>query len=190
MTLNPKIEKAFFLKPEDEKATLLAILFSIGVKANPKLYIYATEELKELRELQLIKVENNKFSLKEELFVEITKQNKEIDKIINARVDELRAVFSKEGKGKVGLKPGSLGDREACIQKLKLWFRSHPNYSFDDVIKAAKYYVSTLKGNYTYMKQADYFIMKDKQSLLSAYIDESLDKDSEIISEDWTFNFV
>jgi hypothetical protein len=45
--------------------------------------------------------------------------------------------------------------------ELRLFFIENPEYASKDlVLAAAKKYISSLKSNYTYMRQADYFISK------------------------------
>lgn len=185
MTINPKIENALAL--ENNINTLISILFAIALKADSKLYIDCIDELKRLQELDLIRIKNNQFILVHDFYVEYTLNYKLIDLEIEKRIDEYRAVFSINREGKVGLRLGSMGDRNACIKKLRKWFRNYPNKTFDDVVNTAFYYVSNLNGNYTYLKQADYFIEKDNQSLLSALIDENKE---ERLSDNWDSSIV
>ena len=111
------------------------------------------------------------------------------------RVEAYRALFSKGGNGKVGLKTGGLGDKNFIEKKLKEWFKSNPEYSMDDVLNATKYYVDKhiSEGKVQYLMQADYFIKKDGRSQLSAMIDEYLEQADEIVltdSHDWTEEIV
>lgn len=85
-----------------------------------------------------------------------------------------------------GLKVGSQGSLPACRDKLKRWMIDNPNYTREDVLKAARIYINTL-DNYQYLQQADYFIYKkDKygeQSRLSVFVDEEETKESGWSSE-------
>lgn len=95
---------------------------------------------------------------------------------IESKVDEYRAVFSKNGDGLQGLIPGALGDRMNIINKLKKWMKSTKNqYTMDDVINTASFYVHDLqkKGSIKYLSAADYFIYKDNRSKLSSLIEEA-----------------
>lgn len=94
---------------------------------------------------------------------------------VERNVDTYRALFSKQKKGTTGLRHGSLGDKQACIDKLIKWFKkTRFQYSWDQVLKATEYYVSLQKANnYTYLQNADYFIYKNNRSNLSVYIEES-----------------
>lgn len=75
-----------------------------------------------------------------------------------------------------GLKVGSMGSHNSCSDKLSRWLKENPQYSKEDVLKAAKIYINSL-DNYQYLQQADYFIYKKdahgESSRLSAFIDET-----------------
>ena len=80
-----------------------------------------------------------------------------------------------------GLKQGSMGSINSCRDKLKRFLKENPDYTQEDIIKAAKTYINSL-DDYKYLQQADYFIYKkDKfgeQSRLLAFIDEDEVKES------------
>lgn len=75
-----------------------------------------------------------------------------------------------------GLKVGSMGSHNSCSDKLSRWLKENPQYSKEDILKAAKIYINSL-DNYQYLQQADYFIYKKdahgESSRLSAFIDET-----------------
>lgn len=99
-----------------------------------------------------------------------------IEAFINAHYDEYRVLFSKNGDGTTGFKPGSMGDREGGIKKMITWFKKTKyKYTWEDVLRCAKFYVDDFirKNDFTYMKQADYFINKDNTSMLSTLIEDS-----------------
>lgn len=65
--------------------------------------------------------------------------------------------------------------------------KENPEYSFDDILNAAKLYVKEFYSNATYLQNAEYFIFKqnsqkEESSRLSAYIDEINVEDN----KDWT----
>lgn len=96
------------------------------------------------------------------------------------RMNEFRDIWK-------GLKAGSMGSPNACKEKLVKWLDDNPIYTFDDVLEAARLYIESLNGNYTYLQRADYFISKtDKnkveESRLSAFVEE-IGQDSQA---DWT----
>ena len=106
---------------------------------------------------------------------------KKSTRIISEGFDEFIEEYRKLWKG---LKVGSLGSYKTCYDKMKRWMSENPNYSKEDILKAARIYIKSL-DNYQYLQQADYFIFikdgKDENSRLSAFIDEQ-----ESNNTDWT----
>lgn len=86
--------------------------------------------------------------------------------------------------------------------KLKKFFKKYGStYTDDQIIDAAKRYVASFNGNYTYMRLLKYFIWKmvpkvgndgvtymDEVSELADYISNETDNTAN--SEDWTVNLV
>ena len=83
-----------------------------------------------------------------------------------------------------GLKPGSMGSENACKEKMLRWMGENPNYTKEDILKAAKIYINSL-NNYQYLQAAHYFIYKkdgkEEDSRLSAFVEEK-----EVDNTDWT----
>ena len=83
-----------------------------------------------------------------------------------------------------GLKVGSMGSPMACKEKMLRWMKENPNYTKEDILKAAKIYINSL-NNYQYLQAAHYFIYKkdgkEEDSRLSAFIEEK-----EVDNTDWT----
>ena len=83
-----------------------------------------------------------------------------------------------------GLKVGSMGSPNACKEKMLRWMGENPNYTKEDILKAAKIYINSL-NNYQYLQAAHYFIYKkdgkEEDSRLSAFINET-----EPDNTDWT----
>lgn len=112
----------------------------------------------------------------------VKKSNRKISAEVVGRIDEYRNKWK-------GRKAGSMGSRQSCIDKLSRWIITNPEYSFDDVLRAADIYLETEGMNSRYLQRADYFIYKqennrEESSRLSAFIDE-LDVQAES-SRDWT----
>lgn len=109
----------------------------------------------------------------------INKSIRHINKDINSRIDEYRNKWK-------GLKPGSMGGKKSCKEKLTRWMKENPEYTFDDVLKAVDVYLSTEGANLRYLQRADYFIFKkdgkEESSRLSAFIDEIDEYDE----QEWT----
>lgn len=107
----------------------------------------------------------------------VKKSSRAINSEVASRINEYRHLWK-------GLKPGSMGSKKGCSQKLSRWMRENPEYSFDDILKAASLYIATV-NNVRYLQQADYFIFKqdtnkEESSRLSAFIEE------ELSDNDWT----
>lgn len=90
------------------------------------------------------------------------------------------------------------GNKKDTILRLKKFFKLYGNkFTNEQIISAAKEYVESFNGNYTYMRVLKYFIWKDERKTNSdgvAYIDEISDLASFIENEhvnhcnsvDWT----
>lgn len=110
----------------------------------------------------------------------VKKSSKKIKAEVIERINEYRGKWA-------GLKPGSMGGKQSCIDKLSRWMEANPEYSFEQILKAAELYLNTEGINLTYLQRADYFIYKqennrEESSRLAAFIDET---DSPV-SRDWT----
>ena len=125
--------------------------------------------------LDFLSIESNYSNYKEKKVIK--KSNRVINEGFDEFIEEYRNLWK-------GLKVGSLGSYKTCYDKMKRWMSENPNYSKDDILKAARIYIKSL-DNYQYLQQADYFIFKkdgkDENSRLSAFIDEQ-----ESNNTDWT----
>lgn len=120
--------------------------------------------------------------------IELNKtKNKNISKrtlnqIVSFRIKEYRSKWK-------GLKRGAMGSPTSCEEKLIRWIKNNPEYTFDDILKAADLYIDSLNGDYTYLQRADYFIYKkegkEESSRLSAFIEEI---NTDMVDSDWTSN--
>ena len=106
---------------------------------------------------------------------------KKSNRVINEGFDEFIEEYRKLWKG---LKPGSMGSENACKEKMLRWMGENPNYTKEDILKAARIYINSL-NNYQYLQAAHYFIYKkdgkEEDSRLSAFIEEK-----EVDNTDWT----
>ena len=106
---------------------------------------------------------------------------KKSTRIISEGFDEFIEDYRKLWKG---LKPGSMGSENACKEKMLRWMGENPNYSKEDILKAARIYINSL-NNYQYLQAAHYFIYKkdgkEEDSRLSAFVEEK-----EVDNTDWT----
>ena len=110
----------------------------------------------------------------------IKKSSKKIKAEVVERVNEYRGKWQ-------GLRAGSMGGKQSCIDKLSRWMETNPQYTFDKILQAVQLYLDTEGGNLTYLQRADYFIYKqennrEEASRLSAFIDEV----GSTTTQDWT----
>lgn len=125
--------------------------------------------------LDFLSIENNYSNYKEKKIIK--KSNRVINEGFNEFIEEYRNLWK-------GLKVGSMGSPTACKEKMERWMKENPNYSKEDILKAAKIYINSL-NNYQYLQAAHYFIYKkdgkEEDSRLSAFIEEK-----EVNNVDWT----
>ena len=125
--------------------------------------------------LDFLSIESSYSDYKEK---KITKKS---NRVINEGFDEFIEEYRNLWKG---LKVGSMGSPGACKEKMLRWMGENPNYSKEDILKAAKIYINSL-NNYQYLQAAHYFIYKkdgkEEDSRLSAFINET-----EPDNIDWT----
>lgn len=113
----------------------------------------------------------------------IIKSARSVGKVVEEFVDEYRDRWK-------GLKPGAMGGRNSCVQKLIRWMKENPQIQKEQILKAADLYLSTEGRNSQFLQRADYFIYKQEgnskieNSRLSAYIDDILT--GEVTNDDWT----
>lgn len=58
-----------------------------------------------------------------------------------------------------GIRLGSMGNRESCHNNMVRWLANNPEYTFDDVLSAANYYIQNTDRQY--ISKADNFIYAD-----------------------------
>jgi len=139
------------------------------------------EILLSLQSKQFIKLIDESVILRErgKIFIELISIDKMSPKAIkkkDKRVDEKFSSFIKEYRALwKGLRPGSMGSLLSCTIKLTKWMNENPEYSKNDIIKAAKIYLKSIE-DMKYLQRADYFVSKTEggveSSRLSAFIDE------------------
>lgn len=163
---------------------------------NEIIYNNSLNHLKPLEEKQFIKILSNEEPIlreKGKIFLELIsidkiksvenkKEIKKSDRLLLSEVNSFIKEFREKWKG---LKPGSMGSLSACKIKMIRWMKENPEYTPDQIMKAADIYIKSLNNN-TYLQRADYFIYKkeglDEHSRLSSFIDE-LDF---YVEDDWT----
>ena len=117
-------------------------------------------------------------------------ENKEIEDLAL----ELMAIFPAQKKQ--GTCHYFRGNRKDISLRLKKFFKLYGNsYTKEQIIEAAKKYVASFNGNYSYMRILKYFIWKDERKTDSegkGYIEETsdlasyIDNNGEESNNDWT----
>lgn len=94
---------------------------------------------------------------------------------VESWIDEWRALWP------IGVKTNDRpvrGDKAGCLIKMKK-FTAKNNYTKEEIIEATKeFIIGKSKTQYTMMTCADYFIEKDRISLLGALLENNEDRDS------------
>lgn len=182
-----------FLKEQNLSVIEFVVLLQLnGIETN---ITFDDSVLNELQDKQFIKLIDKEVIVREKskllldfLSIESSHSNykekkiiKKSNRVINEGFDEFIEEYRKLWKG---LKPGSMGSENACKEKMLRWMGENPNYSKEDILKAAKIYINSL-NNYQYLQAAHYFIYKkdgkEEDSRLSAFIEEK-----EVDNTDWT----
>lgn len=158
----------------------LGVLHDLQEKQFVKLIVDKFGTTQILREkgkllLDFLSIESNYSNYKDKKIIK--KSNRVINEGFDEFIEEYRNLWK-------GLKPGSMGSPSACREKMERWMKENPNYSKEDILKAAKIYINSL-NNYQYLQAAHYFIYKkdgkEEDSRLSAFIEEK-----EVDNTDWT----
>ena len=182
-----------FLKEQNLSVIEFVVLLQLnGIETN---MTFDNIVLNELQDKQFIKLINKEVIVREKtkllidfLSIESSysdyKEKKIIKKsnrVINEGFDEFIEDYRKLWKG---LKVGSMGSPMTCKEKMLRWMGENPNYTKEDILKAAKIYINSL-NNYQYLQAAHYFIYKkdgkEEDSRLSAFVEEK-----EVDNTDWT----
>ena len=128
------------------------------------------------------------------IILDSDKERQSPDRIENLAL-KLMEVFPKEKK--VGTCHYFRGNRKDISLRLKKFFKLYGNkYSDEEIVDAAKSYVESFNGNYSYMRILKYFIWKDERKMDSngkEYIEEVSDlatcienKGQNSSNNDWT----
>lgn len=132
------------------------------------------------------------------ILLDSDKDHQSADRLENLAL-KLMEVFPKEKKA--GTCHYFRGNRKDIILRLKKFFKLYGKYTDEQIVTAAKNYVSSFNGNYSYMRILKYFIWKDEVKTNSEgdrYVDEVSDLANWIENEgndkqareDWISNMV
>jgi len=75
----------------------------------------------------------------------------------NETVEDWIMLWRKKWRGK---RAKAMGSKEKCINNMDEFFKLQPSYTKEHVFRARDKYFESLKGDMTYLEQADYFIKK------------------------------
>ena len=173
LKLNGSNIDLFLIEFESE----IYILEKLQEKQFIKIITYSEVILREKSKLLLdfLSIESSYSDYKSKKIVK--KSNRVISEGFDEFIEEYRNLWK-------GLKVGSMGSPTACKEKMLRWMGENPNYTKEDILKAAKIYINSL-NNYQYLQAAHYFIYKkdgkEEDSRLSAFIEEK-----EVDNTDWT----
>lgn len=128
------------------------------------------------------------------ILLDSDKSKQPLDRIENLAL-KLMEVFPKEKKA--GTCHYFRGNKKDISLRLKKFFKLYGNrYTDEEIINAAKEYVKSFNGNYSYMRILKYFIWKDERKMDSdgnIYIEEISDlatcienKGQDYSNDNWT----
>lgn len=149
------------------KDAAILLIYAIENGLNPNCVLVTESDVKKLRKEGIIYLDN-----KNNIRIRYTNTENTLSEI-DERLEEYRGLWR-------GLFTGSMGSSESCKVKLEAWLQDNSNYTMEDVIRAAKFWINNKKkevDNPSLIGQADYFIYKKVdgvlQSRLSSVVDEA-----------------
>ena len=137
---------------------LILITSEIAEKNNTTLdYILRVMKLK-----NYLLVDGNLNPLCSNIVEELSKSNthNKINKIDTSFIKSLQNIFP-SGK-KEGTNIYWRGNSSEVRKKLEVFIAKNPHVTKDDILDAAKRYVKSFNGNYSYMRTLKYFILKNE----------------------------
>lgn len=105
------------------------------------------------------------------------------DGVVEKRVEEVGEWIQKFRDIFRRGKSGKMGDPNACLEKMKKFVRTYPQFTVEQILTATARYVDSCGPTYNYLQQADYFISKESvdrtktSRLLSFLEDLSINED-------------
>ncbi len=178
--INPKIIEIIEAEYGKDDVTMLSVLKDLFyVNLNVEINNYA----KLLNYTQLGLIRKNYDNCEYELVYSLYSQEEDKTNITDEWIEEYRNKFTSYNRPiKVGIK----GDKQMCKKKMEKWFKNNKSYksSLDEILLVAEFYVNGMlsSGKSKFVMQADNFIYKDGQSMLSNMLEEyrNTSKESDI----------
>lgn len=167
------IETELLHKLQEDKYIKIVDVDSLDYRLRQK----AVDLVKEIdKQFQLVKVD-----IKEKPGSNLI-DKKSVAKEINEWIEDYRNLFK-------GLKPGSKGDKGACLNKMIRFFDEYSEFADKNIIMNAtkKYIQNEAHQNYRFLQRADYFIFKlvgkEETSRLASFCDEVGDVEEKSMTE-------
>lgn len=148
--LTSALEKCNLGNPNTTMAFLLCNYFNIDVQFKHDI----KDDLLELSKRNIISRDITKSPFGITLNIPLFKEK--IHEVKQEFIDEYRELFK-------GIRIKSMGNRQDCIEKMKRFRETYPQYSEEDIIKATKYYISHTDPRFT--RYANYFIFKRENGI-------------------------
>lgn len=132
------------------------------------------------------------------ILLDSDKNKQSLERIENLAV-QLAEIFPKEKKADTC--HYFRGNKKDNVLRLKKFFKLYGSYTDEQILEAARKYVASFNGNYSYMRVLKYFIWKDEVKTDgegNRYVDEVSDLANWIenngqtnsLTSDWTSNLV
>lgn len=195
ITISEEICKKNELKPEE----LLAILLVKTGTDIPKLFNSLTEKQILVKDIFGGYMVTQRWDdVTSTILLDSDKNKQSPERIENLAV-QLAEIFPKEKKA--GTCHYFRGNKKDTILRLKKFFKLYGSYTDEQILEAARKYVASFNGNYSYMRVLKYFIWKDEVKIDgegNRYVDEVSDLANWIensgqtnsLTSNWTSNLV
>ena len=195
ITISEEICKKNELKPEE----LLAILLVKTGTDIPKLFNSLTEKQILVKDIFGGYMVTRRWDdVASTILLDSDKNKQSPERIENLAV-QLAEIFPKEKKA--GTCHYFRGNKKDTILRLKKFFKLYGSYTDEQILEAARKYVASFNGNYSYMRVLKYFIWKDEVKIDgegNRYVDEVSDLANWIensgqtnsLTSNWTSNLV
>lgn len=195
ITISEEICKKNELKPEE----LLAILLVKTGTDIPKLFNSLIEKQILVKDIFGGYMVTQRWDdVTSTILLDSDKNKQSPERIENLAV-QLAEIFPKEKKA--GTCHYFRGNKKDTILRLKKFFKLYGSYTDEQILEAARKYVASFNGNYSYMRVLKYFIWKDEVKIDgegNRYVDEVSDLANWIensgqtnsLASNWTSNLV
>lgn len=193
--MNISISEDICKKNSLELEEVLAILLIKTGTDIPKLFAKLEEEKKVVKDIFNNYLVTQRWDdVTSTILLDSDKEKQSPERLENLAI-QLAEIFPKEKK--IGTCHYFRGNKKDTILRLKKFFKIYGKYTDQQILDAARKYVASFNGDYTYMRVLKYFIWKDEKKLDAEgnkYVDETSDLSNWIenegsedkLSNDWT----